>query len=195
MQNASADFAAPRGGYSNNVLSSIKMNCAKNPRLPALICEGRTVTWAQMWERTLRLGNGLLDLGIKPGERLAIYLKNSIEFSETFVATYHTGMIKTPVSSSLKAHELAYQLNNSGAVAIVTSPELIETLNAAKASVPALRHIIVTGDKPLEDTVSYEELIQKRSRRTAEGRYPQMKSTCSCIPPAPRDFRKGPCAG
>ncbi|MGA3280685.1 MAG: class I adenylate-forming enzyme family protein [Smithella sp.] len=163
MQNSNVDFAAPRGGYSNNVISSIRMNCAKNPHLPALICEGRSVSWAQMWERTLRLGNGLLDLGIKPGERLAIYLKNSIEFSETFVATYHTGMIKTPVSSSLKAHELAYQLNNSGACAIVTSPQLIETLNAAKASVPALRHIIVIGDEPLENTVSYEELIQNAS--------------------------------
>ncbi|MGD0278120.1 MAG: class I adenylate-forming enzyme family protein [Smithella sp.] len=163
MQNSSMDFVRPKGGYSNNVISSIRMNCAKNPHLPALICEGRTVTWAQMWERSAKLGNGLLDLGIARGERLAIYLKNSIEFSETFVATYHTGIIKTPVSSSLKAHELAYQLNNSGAVAIVTSPDLIETLNAAKADVPALKHIIVTGDKPVENTISYEELIRNTS--------------------------------
>ena len=157
------DFSKSKGRYSNNVISSIRMNCAKNPEMPALICEDRTVSWAQMCDRAARLGNGLLDLGLVKGDRLAIYLKNCIEFSETFVSTYHSGIIKTPVSSGLKAAELAYQLNNSGARAIVTSPELLEVLHAAKASVPSLKYIIVTGGNVSKDYLSYEELIRNSS--------------------------------
>ena len=107
--------------------------------MPALICEDRTVSWEQMWDRTARLGNGWMDLGMTKGDRLAIYLKNSIEFSETFISTYHSGVIKTPVSSGLKAAELAHQLNDSGACAVVTSPELLDVLIAAKPNVPALK--------------------------------------------------------
>ena len=119
--NITANFSKPQGRYSNNVISSIRMNCAKNREMPALICEDRTVSWEQMWDRTARLGNGWMDLGMTKGDRLAIYLKNSIEFSETFISTYHSGVIKTPVSSGLKAAELAHQLNDSGACAVVPS--------------------------------------------------------------------------
>ena len=157
------DFSKPKAKYSNNVISSIRINCAKNPEMPALICEDRTVSWAEMWDRTTRLSNGLVDLGLAKGDRLAIYLKNSVGFSETFVATYHSGIIKTAVSSGFKAAELAYQLNNSGAKAIVTSPELLDTLLAVRAIVPSLEHIIVTGDAPVGDHILYEELIRDSS--------------------------------
>ncbi len=161
--NITANFSKPQGRYSNNVISSIRMNCAKNREMPALICEDRTVSWEQMWDRTARLGNGWMDLGMTKGDRLAIYLKNSIEFSETFISTYHSGVIKTPVSSGLKAAELAHQLNDSGACAVVTCPELLDVLIAAKPNVPALKHVIVTGSNVTKDHISYEQLIRESS--------------------------------
>ena len=75
MSKTSMDFSKPKGRYSNNVISSIRMNCVKNREMPALICEDRTVSWEQMWDRTARLANGLMDLGMAKGDRLAIFLK------------------------------------------------------------------------------------------------------------------------
>jgi acyl-CoA synthetase (AMP-forming)/AMP-acid ligase II len=65
----------------------MKMNLAKTPDMMAIICEERAETWAEMWERTNRLANGLYGLGLTKGDRVAIYLKNCFEFPETFVAT------------------------------------------------------------------------------------------------------------
>lgn len=80
MSKTSMDFSKPKGRYSNNVISSIRMNCVKNREMPALICEDRTVSWEQMWDRTARLANGLMDLGMAKGDRLAIFLKTALNF-------------------------------------------------------------------------------------------------------------------
>jgi len=152
-----------KGSYSNNILSSIRMNVAKNPDLPAFICEDTSLTWSEMWQKTNRLANGLSGLGLKPGDRLAIFLKNCIEFSETCVAGYKTGLIRSPVSSNFKSDELAYQLNDCGAAAIVTSPDLFLIVKDVQLRVPGLKHVIVTCDNTPEGVISYSALVQHSS--------------------------------
>lgn len=156
-------WCRPKGSYSNNILSSIQMNAAKNPDLPAFICENRSFSWAEMWERTNRLANGLISLGLKPGERLAIFLKNSIEFSETCISGYKTGLVRSPVSSNFKSDELSYQLNDCGASAIVTSLELLPVVKDVQSRVPSLKHIIVTGENTPDGLISYDGLMQDSS--------------------------------
>lgn len=153
----------PATGYSNNIVSSMRMNLAKNPDMNAIICEDRSETWAEMWERTNRLANGLYSLGLKKGDRVAIYLKNCFEFPETFVATTRSGLIKSPVNYRLKADEVAYQLNHCGAKAVVTEPEFVDLLKSVQDAMPELKHIIVIGENRLEGTISYEDLIASSS--------------------------------
>jgi long-chain acyl-CoA synthetase len=163
MEQQSGLCYKPKGSYSNNILSSIRMNAAKNPDLPAFICEDRSLSWSEMWIQTNRLANGLTGLGLKPGDRLAIYLKNCIEFSETCVAGYKNGLIRSPVSSFFKTEELIYQLNDCGAVAIVTSPELLPIVKDAQPRVPDLKHIIVTGEYAPGGVISYDALVRSSS--------------------------------
>jgi len=95
------DFSIPKGSYDRDIVSSMKMNLSKNPDMPALIFGDRSETWAEMWRRTNALANGLYALGLQKGDRVAMYLKNSLEFSEIFVATTKAGLVKTPVNSLL----------------------------------------------------------------------------------------------
>ncbi|MFZ5643241.1 MAG: class I adenylate-forming enzyme family protein [Bacillota bacterium] len=153
------EFIRPASNYSNNLVSSMKMNFAKSPDMKAIICEDRWETWAQMWERTNRLGNGMYGLGMKKGDRVAILLKNCFEFPETFAATTKSGFVMSPVNFHLKANEVAYQLNDCGASAVVADPEFIDLLDSIRSQVPSLKHVIVTGDNPLPGAISYEHLI------------------------------------
>jgi long-chain acyl-CoA synthetase len=137
----------------------MKMNLAKNPDMMAIICEERAETWAEMWERTNRLANGLYGLGLTKGDRVAIYLKNCFEFPETFVATTKSGLVKSPVNYRLKGDEVAYQLNQCGARAVVTDPEFVDLLQSVRSKMPDLENIIVTGNEKIEGTINYEELI------------------------------------
>lgn len=163
MENATSLQYRPKGSYSNNILSSIRMNVAKNPELPAFICGDRSLTWSEMWRKTNSLANGLSALGLNPGDRLAIFLKNSMEFSETCVAGYKTGLIRSPVSSNFKQDELAYQLEDCSAAAIVTSPELYPIVRDIQSRVPGLKHIILTGDDSPDGVISYNSLIKNSS--------------------------------
>ncbi len=151
----------PATGYSNNLVSSMRMNLNKNPDMLAIICEERAETWAEMWARTNRLSNGLHRLGARKGDRVAIYLKNCLEFPETFIATTKSGFIMSPVNYRLTAEEVAYQLNNCGAVAVVTDPEFVNLLKSIAGEVPNLKHVIVLGKNAPQGTISYEALIDE----------------------------------
>ena len=153
------DFSQPKSIYDRDIVSSMKMNLAKNPDMPALIFGERSETWAEMWRRTNALANGLYALGLEKGDRVALYLKNSLEFSEVFVATTKAGFVKTPVNYNLKEDELVYQLNDSQSAVVVTDPELYPVAAAAQDRVASLKHIIVTGGVASGAAHDYETFI------------------------------------
>ncbi|WP_051273595.1 class I adenylate-forming enzyme family protein [Desulfotruncus alcoholivorax] len=163
MSKVPLEFGQPKTRYSNNLVDSMKMNLAKNPNMKAIICEDRMETWAEMWERTNRLGNGLYNLGLEKGDRVAMLLNNCFEFPETFVTTTKSGFIMTPLNRHLKAGELLYQLNDCGATAVVINPEYLELIKSIQSEACNLKHVIVTGDNKFEDTISYEQLITQSS--------------------------------
>lgn len=156
-------FSRPRTKYSNNLVSSMKMNVAKNPEMPAIICEDRQESWVEMWERTNRLGNALYGLGLKKGDRVAMLLKNCFEFPEAFVTTTKSGLVMSPVNVNLKADELAYQLSDCGAAALITNPEYLELAKSVRNGLPALRHVIITGPDDEQGVLAYEKLIAQGS--------------------------------
>lgn len=80
---------------------------------------GRRFTFKQLNERANRVASGLLARGIKPGDRVAILLKNSIEFVETYFAAAKIGAVTVPVNWRLVAAEIAYILQDSGSSALV----------------------------------------------------------------------------
>ena len=153
------DFSIPVGRYSNNLVSSMAMNQAKLPDLPAIICEGREETWQQMWQRTGALVNALTSLGLKKGDRVAMLLKNCFEFPEAFVALSRGGFIISPINSHFQAEEVAFQLNDLDAVAVIANPEYLEILTDVKGRVPSLKHLILTGNSSSPGTLGYEGLI------------------------------------
>lgn len=75
---------------------------------------GRRFTFAELNERANRIGNALLNWGIGPGDRVAVLLKNSIEFVETYFAAAKIGAILVPINCRLVAAEIAYILQDSG---------------------------------------------------------------------------------
>ncbi len=90
----------------------------------------RRFTFAQLNARANRVANGLLAQGIRPGDRVATLLKNSIEFVETYFAVAKIGAVMVPVNWRLVAGEIAYILQDSGAIALVYDSDFDEAVNA-----------------------------------------------------------------
>lgn len=79
----------------------------------------RRFTFQQLNKRCNQIGNALLAKGIQPGDRVALVLKNGIEFVETYFAVAKIGAVLVPINCRLVAAEIAYILQDSGAKALV----------------------------------------------------------------------------
>jgi acyl-CoA synthetase (AMP-forming)/AMP-acid ligase II len=90
----------------------------------------RRFTFAELNTRANRVANALLDKGVRPGDRVAALLKNSVEFVETYFAVAKIGAVMVPVNWRLVAGEIAYILKDSGAKALVYDSDFDDAVNA-----------------------------------------------------------------
>lgn len=81
-------------------------------------------TYADLDERTNRFANSLLDAGLEPGSRVAVWMKSSIATIETYFAAAKAGLVVTPINERFTVSEAAYQVASSQAEALVFSHTL-----------------------------------------------------------------------
>ena len=91
-------------------------------RLPdkeALVCGDRRMTYAEVDAHVNRLANAMIDNGVQRGDRVVIFLNNSIEAVLSIFATIKAGGVFVFVNPNAKPNNLAYILNNCSATALV----------------------------------------------------------------------------
>ncbi len=103
----------------------------------------RALTYSQLDAATSRLASSLVRLGIKPGDRVFLRLPNIPEFYVAALAVAKLGAVFIPSSTQFRASEVEYRLNDSGAVAAVTTSSLVDAIDEAAAKTPELKWIIV----------------------------------------------------
>jgi len=102
----------------------------------AFIDAERSLSYGELQARSCRFAAALNDLGIKPEERLALLLYDSVDFPIAFWGAVRAGIIALPLNTLLTAEQYAYILSDSRTAAIVVAAPLVETL--AKTLVPML---------------------------------------------------------
>jgi long-chain acyl-CoA synthetase len=111
---------------------------------PALLFEGRLHRAAALADRAARLAGGLRKLGLAPGERVAVCMANCPEVSITYHALWRAGLVVTPVTFLLGEADLRHVLSDSGAGAVVTTPEFADKVESAGTGLPELHHLLCT---------------------------------------------------
>jgi long-chain acyl-CoA synthetase len=103
-----------------------------------------SVTYAALNDRTARLAGHLADLGIAPGETVAMLLPNSTDWVETCLASARAGAISVPISYDASEPEIAYRLADANCRAIVTTAERGDLVAKLQGGAPNLATVIVT---------------------------------------------------
>ena len=114
----------------------------------SLVFEGRTYRSGELFDRACRAASGLVKLGVPAGERVVVLMANCPEVGIAYSAIWRAGAVVTPVVFLVSPPELRHILADSGAVAVVTTPELLATVATAAEGAPQLRHVIVVGGAP-----------------------------------------------
>jgi acyl-coenzyme A synthetase/AMP-(fatty) acid ligase len=118
---------------------------------PALLWEnaaGETlrITYGQLDALTNRLASSLRRLGVGAGDRVFLRLSNRPEFYVAALAVAKVGGVFIPSSTQFREDEVRYRLNDSGAVAAVTTPRLLGAIDRVRADCESLRHVIVVPE-------------------------------------------------
>jgi long-chain acyl-CoA synthetase len=96
------------------------------PERAAVVFYGRSISYGELREATDRFACALAALGVSKGDRVALYLLNSPQFIIAYFAALKCGATVTPISPVYTSHEVRYQLEDSGARAIVCQDILYE---------------------------------------------------------------------
>jgi long-chain acyl-CoA synthetase len=108
-------------------------------------CGGRFTTYPELFGRALRAARGLHELGIGSGDRVALLLRNSIEFLEASIATVPLGASAVPINWHWRGDEIAHVLLDSGAKALVVHADLWSAI--APSVPPDLALVVVPADR------------------------------------------------
>lgn len=101
-------------------------------------------TFAEMSKQSGKFANVLRRLGIAKGDRVFIFMPRTPELYFSLLGTLKVGAVAGPLFEAFMESAVRDRLQDSGAVAIVTTPALMSRI--PRAALPELKHIIVFGD-------------------------------------------------
>jgi long-chain acyl-CoA synthetase len=123
-------YADPHNRFVHDLVLE---SCQRNPNKIALVDSscGRRFTYAEYGETVEALARGLIAAGVNAGEVVAIFLSNSWEFATTYHAVTLAGAIPTLLNPTYREREVRYQLENSGAVVLISDACNLDGINLA----------------------------------------------------------------
>jgi 2-furoate---CoA ligase len=134
------------------------------PAAEAVVDGPRRLTYAELHTRALTLGRGFQRLGVTPGERVLIALRNRLEHVLAFWALQTIGGVPTPVNFRLAPEEMRYVLDDSGArVALLEADTAPAVEHAADGRDVRLVWIGLDATAPFPGCVPFAHVLDERS--------------------------------
>jgi len=129
----------------------------------ATVCGEQSRTWAELNERANRLANGLLDMGLKKGDKVTILSFNGNEMLELFTGLNKAGLVIVNMNFRNVGKEISYQVNNSDSKAFVLGEEFVDRVWPIRDNFEhvAPGNYIVIGEQTPERAVNYEDLLAR----------------------------------
>ena len=134
-------------------------NIEKFGEYDSLWFEGRDYTNVELLQLSKRFGNALDGIGIKPGYRVGVMLPNIPEIGPCYGGISRMGGVVMPMVFMLAVPEITHILSDSGASAIITSPEFHGNVAAAIQDLPQPPKVIVLGDQAPDGTLKFQDLV------------------------------------
>ena len=134
---------------------------------PALIypLRGLTINFAELHAHAGQVAAALLAIGLQPGEHAAIWAPNVPEYLAVEFGAAQVGIPLVMINTNYKAFELEYALGQSDTVLLFMADgaaqpgEYIETLQAVRSRLPKLRQVVLFGESPAADLLSWRQFL------------------------------------
>lgn len=139
-----------------------RLNAKRYPDKVALIMENESLTHRQVNQYANQIAHGLIFLGVKPGDRVAVLAFNCIEYPLINFAVAKCGAMLVPINFRYKKKELAYIINNSEPKVLFFGPEFTSLVEESKAEFTISIHLVGISKKPLGSAMTLTKLMEGR---------------------------------
>ncbi len=155
-----------------NLIASIpellRRQAANTPEKVAYTDARGRITYGELAASTANLAGNLQVLGVAPGDRVAIFLPNSIEWVQSSFAVTRAGAISVPIAYEAALPEIAYRLGDARCCALITTDEQMPKLGEVLEKLPAVRSVV---------------LVERGSPRGAGKRFADLVARAPAQPP------------
>jgi fatty-acyl-CoA synthase len=137
---------------------------ARWPDRTAIVDGDRRYSYAELRHQARQFGSSLIGLGIRPGDRVAIWMPNGAEWVISFFGAVYAGAVVVPLNTALSCHEAEYQVSLSGARTLIAATTYrnrdyrAESEQIAAALERELHLVCVGQPDPTPGILSWEEL-------------------------------------
>ncbi len=132
----------------------------KHPERPAFSFGDVHRTYGEMDSRITRLARGLQSLGVRHGDRVAVFMQNRLEVIESYFAIVRLGAIAVPVNFRLTSHEAQYVVANSGSRVLLADDVLAADAAAVRDAVQSdVQLVVCGGGHDRVGAVAYESVL------------------------------------
>ncbi len=139
-----------------------------SPNKTAVVCGPLKKTYSELNQMADTLASSLWARGYRKGDRVAIYMKSSIEFITAFYALEKLGIIVAWINPLYRKVEAEYILKDSGARGVFVfrhwgGYDYLEGLSLVRSSLPELESIFIVGEGQGEGVYTWDDLMEQGS--------------------------------
>jgi long-chain acyl-CoA synthetase len=172
--------AAGRAVDATTLTEALRRTAANHPDIVAVRTPDDSVslTWPELRERVDALAGGLARLGVRRRDTVAIMLGNRPEFHVADLAAVTLGATPFSIYVTYPSVEIEYLCSDAGCRVAIVEQAFLPVILEARASLPALEHVIVVDGEPPPGTLSLAEV---------EGSNPEFDSAAAAAEVEPDD--------
>jgi fatty-acyl-CoA synthase len=161
--------------FEKQTMGSLPARAARRRGAREAICfRDRRITFAELSAAVDRVAKGLLALGVRAGDKVALWLVNRPEWIEAAFAVMRIGAVLVPINTRLRTEDVAYIIDQSDSRALILAERSgpidylamireLAPVGAARAAtrLPELEHVVLLSDAPAPGTIGWDQLVER----------------------------------
>lgn len=156
----------------------LEQSAARTPDKVALVCDGQRLTYAQIDAMADRMAQALQQKGVSRGDRVILYLTNSVELVIGIFATLKAGGVFSVINATTKFEKLLYLVGNCRATCVVLAANQVEMARKLQSGCDSVKLCVLAG-KGADESV--ESIAPYLSFEAIQADFPPVRPTCSLI--------------
>lgn len=128
-----------------SIAQALLEHAERSPGRPAILFGGETWTYGRLRDDAAAWAEALRRWGLRPGDRVALFLENSPAFVAAYLGTHLAGGTVVLVNTGYRQVELRHILGDAEVRLVITDPQRLPELARVEADLPALDAVVLVG--------------------------------------------------